>query len=159
MSGRDSLVLFPTGKGKSLCFQLPALCMGGTAVVVSPLVALMRDQVEELKELGVAAGALWSEQSPSDAIDVKRRLRSGEMKLLYVTPERIAAGGLENMLGPDGLSLIAVDEAHCISFWGNNFRRIYLALGRLKELYPNVPIIALTATADPAHPAGHRAAA
>ena len=149
MSGRDSLVLFPTGKGKSLCFQLPALCMGGTAVVVSPLVALMRDQVEELKELGVAAGALWSEQSPSDAIDVKRRLRSGEMKLLYVTPERIAAGGLENMLGPDGLSLIAVDEAHCISFWGNNFRKDYLALGRLKELYPNVPIIALTATADP----------
>ncbi|WP_064824559.1 MULTISPECIES: DNA helicase RecQ [Rhizobium] len=149
ISGRDTLVLFPTGKGKSLCFQLPALCMPGTAVVVSPLVALMRDQVEELKELGVVAGALWSEQSPAEAAEVKSRLRAGEMKLLYVTPERVAAGGLRSMLGPDGLSLIAVDEAHCISFWGNNFRKDYLALGRLKELYPGVPIVALTATADP----------
>lgn len=149
MAGRDTLVLFPTGKGKSLCYQLPALCMEGTAVVVSPLVALMRDQVEELKELGVAAGALWSQQPPSDAIEVKRLLRSGDMKLLYVTPERIAAGGIDNMLGSRGLSLIAVDEAHCISFWGNNFRKDYLALGRLKEMYPDVPIVALTATADP----------
>lgn len=146
---RDTLVLFPTGKGKSLCYQLPALCMKGTAVVVSPLVALMRDQVEELKELGVVAGALWSEQSPSEAAEVKLLLRSGELKLLYVTPERIAAGGLASMAGSDGLSLIAVDEAHCISFWGNNFRKDYLALGRLKEMYPGVPIVALTATADP----------
>jgi len=149
MSGRDTMVLFPTGKGKSLCYQLPAICMGGTAVVVSPLVALMRDQVEELKELGVSAGALWSEQPPAEAADVKSRLRAGEMKLLYVTPERIAAGGLDAMVGRGGLSLIAVDEAHCISFWGNNFRKDYLALGRLKEMYPGVPIVALTATADP----------
>lgn len=146
---RDTLVLFPTGKGKSLCYQLPALCMKGTAVVVSPLVALMRDQVEELKELGVVAGALWSEQSPSEAAEVKGLLRSGELKLLYVTPERIAAGGLASMAGSDGLSLVAVDEAHCISFWGSNFRKDYLALGRLKEMYPGVPIVALTATADP----------
>jgi ATP-dependent DNA helicase RecQ len=149
MAGRDTFVLFPTGKGKSLCYQLPALCMDGTAVVVSPLVALMRDQVEELKELGVAAGALWSEQPQDDAIEVKRRLRSGEMKLLYVTPERIATGGLESLLGSGSISLIAVDEAHCISFWGNNFRKDYLALGRLKEMYPGIPVIALTATADP----------
>lgn len=149
MSGGDTLVLFPTGKGKSLCYQLPAICMEGTAIVVSPLVALMRDQVEELKELGVAAAALWSEQLPAETAEVKRRLRAGEVKLLYVTPERIAAGGLEAMVGGSGLSLIAVDEAHCISFWGNNFRKDYLALGRLKEMYPGVPVIALTATADP----------
>lgn len=149
MSGGDTLVLFPTGKGKSLCYQLPAICMEGTAIVVSPLVALMRDQVEELKELGVTAAALWSEQLPAETAEVKRRLRAGEVKLLYVTPERIAAGGLEAMVGGSGLSLIAVDEAHCISFWGNNFRKDYLALGRLKEMYPGVPVIALTATADP----------
>jgi ATP-dependent DNA helicase RecQ len=147
--GRDTLVLFPTGKGKSLCFQLPALCMQGVGVVVSPLVALMRDQVEELKELGISAGALWSEQDQADAADVKRRLRSGDLKLLYVTPERIASGGLQSMLGRDGISLIAVDEAHCISVWGNNFRKDYLALGRLKEMFPSTPVIALTATADP----------
>lgn len=149
MSGGDTLVLFPTGKGKSLCYQLPAICMEGTAIVVSPLVALMRDQVEELKELGVAAAALWSEQLPAEMAEVKKRLRAGQVKLLYVTPERIAAGGLEAMVGGSGLSLIAVDEAHCISFWGNNFRKDYLALGRLKEMYPGVPVIALTATADP----------
>ncbi|TAT86633.1 DNA helicase RecQ [Rhizobium ruizarguesonis] len=149
MAGKDSLVLFPTGKGKSLCFQLPALCMRGVGVVVSPLVALMRDQVEELKELGVSAGALWSDQDQAEAADVKRRLRSGELKLLYVTPERIASGGLDSMLGRDGISLLAVDEAHCISVWGNNFRKDYLSLGRLKEMFPNVPVIALTATADP----------
>lgn len=147
--GCDTLVLFPTGKGKSLCYQLPALCMEGTAVVVSPLVALMRDQVEELKELGVAAGALWSDQPTDEALETKKRLRSGELKLLYVTPERIAAAGFQSMLGRGGLSLIAADEAHCVSFWGNNFRKDYLALGKLKEMYPGVPIIALTATADP----------
>ncbi|MBO9124923.1 DNA helicase RecQ [Rhizobium sp. 16-488-2a] len=149
IAGIDTLVLFPTGKGKSLCYQLPALCLDGTAIVVSPLVALMRDQVEELRELGVCAGALWSEQSSDDAIDVKRQLRSGDLKLLYVTPERIATGSLDSMLGNGGISLIAVDEAHCISAWGNNFRKDYLALGRLKEMYPSVPIVALTATADP----------
>nr|WP_183754782.1 DNA helicase RecQ [Rhizobium sp. BK181] len=149
IAGGDTLVLFPTGKGKSLCYQLPALCLPGTAIVVSPLVALMRDQVEELRALGVCAGALWSEQSSEEAIDVKRNLRSGDLKLLYVTPERLATGSLDSMLGSGGISLIAVDEAHCISVWGNNFRKDYLALGRLKEMYPTVPIIALTATADP----------
>lgn len=148
ISGGDTLVLFPTGKGKSLCYQLPALCMEGTAIVVSPLVALMRDQVEELKELGVAAGALWSEQSPDDANSVRQQLRSGQLKLLYVTPERLATGSLDSMLGNGDISLIAVDEAHCISVWGNNFRKDYLALGRLKEVYPTIPVVALTATAD-----------
>lgn len=149
MAGGDTLVLFPTGKGKSLCYQLPAICMNGTAIVVSPLVALMRDQVEELKELGVPAGALWSDQSPAEAGEVKKALRAGKVKLLYLTPERIAAGGIQSMLGGADPSLIAVDEAHCISFWGNNFRKDYLALGGLKAMYPKVPIIALTATADP----------
>ncbi|WP_337270711.1 DNA helicase RecQ [Oryzifoliimicrobium ureilyticus] len=149
LAGRDTLVLFPTGKGKSLCYQLPALCLEGTTVVVSPLVALMRDQVEELKELGVAAGALWSDQSPEDAVEVKRSLRAGTLKLIYVTPERIAAGGLDALMGGKSVPLIAIDEAHCISVWGNNFRKDYLLLGRLKEMYEDVPIIALTATADP----------
>ncbi|MFA1677990.1 DNA helicase RecQ [Rhizobium mongolense] len=148
ISGRDTLVLFPTGKGKSLCYQLPALCLKGTAVVVSPLVALMRDQVEELKGFGVAAGALWSEQPPDEASEVKRQLRSGQLKLIYVTPERLAAGGFETMVGGGGISLFAIDEAHCISFWGNNFRKDYLSLGRLKEMYPDIPLVALTATAD-----------
>lgn len=149
LNGGDTLVLFPTGKGKSLCYQLPALCLEGTAVVVSPLVALMRDQVEELRSLGIAAEALFSGQSGDEQAAVRSQLSRGELKLLYVTPERIVLPSFNTMFGQQKVSLIAVDESHCISVWGNNFRKDYLELGRLKDLFPGVPVVALTATADP----------
>ncbi|PWV95657.1 ATP-dependent DNA helicase RecQ [Hoeflea marina] len=149
LAGRDALVLFPTGKGKSLCFQIPALCLEGTAIVVSPLVALMRDQVEDMKALGIAAECIWSEQPEDEAMDVRRRLAAGELKLIYVTPERAVLPGFARMFGRTRISMVCIDECHCVSTWGNNFRKDYLSLGRLKELYPGVPRIALTATADP----------
>lgn len=149
LAGRDALVLFPTGKGKSLCFQIPALCLEGTTIVVSPLVALMRDQVEDMKAIGIAAECIWSEQPEDEAIDVRRRLAAGELKLIYVTPERAVLPGFARMFGTTKISLVCIDECHCVSTWGNNFRKDYLSLGRLKELYPGVPRIALTATADP----------
>ncbi|MEB2846383.1 DNA helicase RecQ [Rhizobiales bacterium RZME27] len=149
LQGRDALVLFPTGKGKSLCFQIPALCLDGLTIVVSPLVALMHDQVEDLKALGVAAACLSSAQSDEQNSEVRRRLHAGDLKLLYVTPERIVLPSFQNMLGRTKVSLICVDECHCVSTWGNNFRKDYLALGTLKTLFPGVPRIALTATADP----------
>ncbi|WP_425665456.1 DNA helicase RecQ [Sinorhizobium fredii] len=149
LKGGDTLVLFPTGKGKSLCYQLPALYLEGTAVVVSPLVALMRDQVEELRSLGIAAEALFSGQSGEEQAAVRSQLSRGELKLLYVTPERIVLPSFTTMFGQQKVSLIAVDESHCISVWGNNFRKDYLELGRLKDLFSAVPVVALTATADP----------
>ncbi len=149
MAGKDALVLFPTGKGKSLCFQLPGVCLPGVTVVISPLVALMRDQVEELKALGIAAECLWSQQSEKESRDVRARLRAGQIKLIYVTPERVVLPGFAGLFGDVPISLIAIDECHCVSSWGHNFRKDYLGLGKLKELYPGVPRIALTATADP----------
>lgn len=149
MAGNDALVLFPTGKGKSLCFQLPGVCLPGVTVVVSPLIALMRDQVEELKALGIEAECLWSQQSEEESRAVRSRLRAGKLKLLYVTPERVVLPGFADLFGNVPISLIAIDECHCVSSWGHNFRKDYLGLGKLKELYPGVPRIALTATADP----------
>ncbi|MGE7368735.1 DNA helicase RecQ [Neorhizobium sp. NPDC001467] len=149
LQGRDALVLFPTGKGKSLCFQIPALCLQGLTIVVSPLVALMHDQVEDLKALGVAAACLSSAQTDEQNGEVRRQLHAGELKLLYVTPERIVLPSFQAMLGRARVALICVDECHCVSTWGNNFRKDYLALGNLKTLFPGVPRIALTATADP----------
>ncbi len=146
--GGDAVVLFPTGAGKSLCFQIPALCRAGVGVVVSPLIALMRDQVEALKQLGVRAAALNSSQSREEALAVRDALRREELDLLYVTPERIVTESFASMMEDAHIALFAIDEAHCVSQWGHDFRPEYRALGVLGERYPGVPRIALTATAD-----------
>ncbi len=147
LSGRDALVVMPTGGGKSLCYQVPALLRDGTALVISPLIALMHDQVAALGEVGVEAGFLNSTQSREEQDEVIGRLRSGTLKLLYVAPERLVSGGTRALLGSVTLSLIAIDEAHCVSQWGHDFRTDYLALDELATLFPGVPRLALTATA------------
>lgn len=146
--GGDALVLMPTGGGKSLCYQLPALLREGLAVVVSPLIALMEDQVASLQELGVAAVALNSSQTPAQQREIAQRLRQGEIKLLYLAPERLVQPRMLHFLQQLPLALFAIDEAHCVSQWGHDFRPEYLRLGQLAELFPEVPRIALTATAD-----------
>jgi ATP-dependent DNA helicase RecQ len=148
IDGGDALVLMPTGGGKSLCYQLPALCRPGLAVVVSPLIALMDDQVAALRQLGVRAAAMHSELDPVDAQLVARDLGTGRLDLLYVSPERLLSGGLIERLQRQRLSLIAIDEAHCVSQWGHEFRPEYRGLALLPERFPGVPRIALTATAD-----------
>ncbi|ODT73153.1 MAG: ATP-dependent DNA helicase RecQ [Pelagibacterium sp. SCN 63-23] len=147
--GGDAVVLFPTGAGKSMCYQIPAICRSGVGIVISPLIALMRDQVEALKQAGVAAAALNSSLSPDEASEVRRQLRRGELDLLYVAPERVATPGFANMLADTDIGLFAIDEAHCVSQWGHDFRPEYRELIHLVELFPGVPRIALTATADP----------
>ena len=149
VSGRDAVVLFPTGAGKSLCYQIPAICRDGVGVVISPLIALMRDQVEALKQLGVPAAALNSSLSGDEYTAVRRALSRGELDLLYVTPERAATPGFAEMMRGVKIALFAIDEAHCVSQWGHDFRPEYRELGKLAELYPGVPRMALTATADP----------
>lgn len=146
-AGQNTLAIMPTGGGKSLCFQLPALCRTGVTVVISPLIALMRDQVRGLREAGVAAGALTSGNTEEETGAVFRALDAGDLKLLYMAPERLAAGGTLNMLRRIGVSLIAVDEAHCVSQWGHDFRPDYLRIGDLRREL-NVPLAAFTATAD-----------
>lgn len=147
LSGQDTLAIMPTGGGKSLCFQLPALCRGGVTVVISPLIALMRDQVRGLQELGVAAGALTSGNTDEENETVHRALAQGALKLLYIAPERLASGGAVDMLRRIGCGLIAVDEAHCVSQWGHDFRPDYLRIGDLRRAL-GVPLAAFTATAD-----------
>lgn len=148
LDGHNLLTVMPTGSGKSLCFQVPALVKGGLAIVVSPLVALMRDQVEALKLAGVAAETINSSRSYDDNAAVWRRVAAGHIRLLYLSPERLMTEPMLRALKKLPLSLIAVDEAHCISQWGPAFRPEYAALSTLREAFPNVPIMALTATAD-----------
>ncbi len=151
-SGGDALVLMPTGGGKSLCYQIPALLRGGVGIVVSPLIALMQDQVDALKQLGVPAAFLNSSLEAEEAREVSRQLMRGELKLLYVAPERLLTEGFLNLLErlqqDNGIALFAIDEAHCVSQWGHDFRPEYRALSVLHERFPSVPRIALTATAD-----------
>ncbi|HJV27573.1 MAG TPA: DNA helicase RecQ [Aromatoleum sp.] len=152
-AGGDALVLMPTGGGKSLCYQVPALLRSGTAVVVSPLIALMQDQVSALQEAGVAAAYLNSSQVQEEAAAVERDLIEGRLDLLYVAPERLLTarllGTLDRLHRDRRIALFAIDEAHCVSQWGHDFRPEYLQLSVLSERYPGVPRIALTATADP----------
>ncbi|MFW6092852.1 MAG: DNA helicase RecQ [Pseudomonadota bacterium] len=149
VAGQDCLVLMPTGGGKSLCYQIPALLRSGLGIVVSPLIALMRDQVEALRQLGVRAAYLNSSQAGDERRRVQRALEAGELELLYVAPERLLQPGTLEWLAARPVSLIAIDEAHCVSSWGHDFRHDYLALDRLREVFPEVPRMALTATADP----------
>jgi ATP-dependent DNA helicase RecQ len=145
--GEDVLAIMPTGGGKSLCFQLPALLREGVTVVISPLIALMRDQVRALRETGVEAGALTSGNTDEETAQVWDAIEAGRLKLLYIAPERLASGAALGMLRKIGVSMIAVDEAHCVSQWGHDFRPDYLRIGELQQAL-NVPIAAFTATAD-----------
>ena len=148
-NGGDALALMPTGGGKSLCYQLPALLRDGTALVVSPLIALMQDQVAALKQVGVRAAFLNSTLDGREANAVERALRNGELDLLYVAPERLMMPRMLDLLHESRIALFAIDEAHCVSQWGHDFRPEYLQLSVLHEQFPEVPRIALTATADP----------
>jgi ATP-dependent DNA helicase, RecQ-like (EC 3.6.1.-) len=147
LSKKDSLILMPTGGGKSICYQLPALLMEGTAIVVSPLISLMKDQVEALRANGVPAGALNSNNSESENANLRRECLMGKIKLLYLSPEKLLSE-VDFLLQDIQISLFAIDEAHCISQWGHDFRPEYTQMNLLKEKFPKIPIIALTATAD-----------
>lgn len=147
MDRKDALVLTPTGGGKSICYQLPALLSEGTAVVVSPLISLMKDQVETLCANGIAAGALNSNNDETENASLRRACMEGKLKLLYISPEKLLAEA-NYLLRDIHISLFAIDEAHCISQWGHDFRPEYTQMGILHQLFPQVPIIALTATAD-----------
>jgi ATP-dependent DNA helicase RecQ len=147
-SGGDALVLMPTGGGKSLCYQIPALLRDGVGVVVSPLIALMQDQVDALAEVGVRAAFLNSTQTFEETLRIERLVRTGEIDLVYVAPERLMTPRCLELFEASHISLFAIDEAHCVSQWGHDFRPEYIRLSILHERFPHVPRIALTATAD-----------
>ena len=148
VEGRDALVLMPTGGGKSLCYQIPGMVRSGMAIVVSPLIALMQDQVNALQQLGVRAAYLNSSLSREKHASVMRNIIDGDVELLYVAPERLLQDHTLERLRSLEISLIAIDEAHCVSQWGHDFRSDYLGLHILRQAFPNVPRVALTATAD-----------
>ncbi len=147
LARRDSLVVLPTGGGKSLCYQAPALVRGGTTVVVSPLISLMKDQVDALRSNGVAAGQIDSSMSPDDRRAVEYDVREGALRLLFVSPERLVTGAFQDFLREAGVTCFAIDEAHCISHWGHDFRPEYRQLGQIKEWFPGASVHAFTATA------------
>ncbi|WP_327210381.1 ATP-dependent DNA helicase RecQ [Rhizobium leguminosarum] len=146
--GGSAVVLFPTGKGKSLCYQIPAICRDGVGIVVSPLISLMRDQLVRLEELGVASATINSTISAAERREIVDALKMGQIDLLYVTPEQVATARFQTLLREIDVALVAVDEAHCISQMGNDFRPDYNALGLIRGILPDVPMIAATATAD-----------
>ncbi|RYD81462.1 MAG: DNA helicase RecQ [Sphingobacteriales bacterium] len=148
IDNKDALVLMPTGGGKSVCFQVPALVLDGITIVVSPLIALMKDQVEALRINGVEAAFINSSQTAKQQIEIEQKCQNGALKLIYVSPEKLFSEGFQWLMQRMKISLFAIDEAHCISFWGHDFRPEYTQLKMLKKKFPNVPIIALTATAD-----------
>jgi ATP-dependent DNA helicase RecQ len=148
IAGRNALVVMPTGGGKSLCYQLPALVRPGTGIVISPLIALMKDQVEALRQLGIRAAYLNSSLTRTEQQDVVRQLRADAVDLLYVAPERVMTDAFQQLLGRIDPALFAIDEAHCISEWGHDFRPEYLQLSELRRRFPQVPCMAVTATAD-----------
>src|SRR3712207_2742934 len=148
LAGRDVLAVMPTGSGKSMCYQLPALVDGALTVVVSPLIALMRDQVRQMASVGVPAATLNSMATEEEALEAWRLLRSGELRLLFVSPERLMADGLTARLKELGARRLAIDEAHCVSQWGHDFRPEYREIARVRAALGDVQTIALTATAD-----------
>ncbi|WP_373551422.1 DNA helicase RecQ [Haliscomenobacter sp.] len=147
-SGRDALVLMPTGGGKSVCFQIPAVTLPGTCIVVSPLISLMKDQVEGLRANGIAAAFINSAIDSREQLRVEESFYAGELHLLYVSPEKLVSGNFVSILKRGKINLFAIDEAHCISAWGHDFRPEYTQMGMLKQHFPKVPVVALTATAD-----------
>lgn len=148
IQGKDSVVLMPTGGGKSICYQLPALVLEGLTVVISPLIALMKDQVQSLQANGIAAAFLNSSQGSEEESQIREQLNKGQLKLLYISPERLFSNNFLEYLKQLNIKLFAIDEAHCVSSWGHHFRPEYKKLSIIKKIYPDVPVVALTATAD-----------